>query len=179
MFLTAHAAVGIVISQHVDKPLNIFLLGVLSHFILDFIPHGDEHLFKDEEWKVQKKYKRVVLFTLADFVLLGGVIVFLYGTADLPERNRLIAGILGSVFPDVVSHSLPFFHEKLNWLAVVRWLHTLLKKAQFGRFLTIHNKLHVFLHNLMKFRLSQNAGLAVQGIVTIASLIAALLYYQH
>lgn len=179
MFLTAHAAVGIVISQHVDKPLDIFLLGLASHFILDFIPHGDERLFKDEEWKVQKKYKRVVLFTLGDFVLLGAIIAFLYGTADLPTSARLTAGILGSIFPDVVSHFLPFFHEKLNWLAVVRWLHTALKKAQFGRFLTIHNKLHVFLHNLMKFRLSQKAGLTLQVVVTLVSLIAALLYYQR
>lgn len=179
MFLTAHAAVGIVISQHVDKPLDIFLLGLASHFILDFIPHGDERLFKDDEWKVHKKYKRVVLFTLADFVLLGGIIVFLYGTADLPTSARLTAGILGSIFPDVVSHFLPFFHEKLNWLAAVRWLHTLLKGVQLGRFLKVHNKLHVFLHNLMKFRLSQNSGLAVQGVVTVASLIAVLLYYQR
>lgn len=176
MFLTAHASVGIVISQHVDKPLNIFLLAMLSHFILDFIPHGDERLFRDEEWRVEKRYKRVVLYTAADVFFLGVITALLYGTTELPQAARISAGILGAIFPDFVSHFLPFFHEKLNWLAVVRWVYGLLKGFQFGRFLKVHNRLHVFFHTVMKFRLSQDAGLILQGAVTVISLIFAFAF---
>jgi hypothetical protein len=173
MFLTTHAAVGIVISQHIDKPLNIFLLALLSHFILDFIPHGDERLYHDEEWKIKKKYGRVTIISLIDAVLVSLMIIALYTTNDLPRMALISAGIVGSIFPDVVNHVLPIFHEKFNWLFVVRWLHTLLKKIQLGRFLTVHNKLHEFLHNLMKYRMPPKVGLSVQGVVFIVSLIFA------
>ena len=47
MFLTTHAAAGIAISHYVHNPWAVFALSFASHFVLDFIPHGDENLYGD------------------------------------------------------------------------------------------------------------------------------------
>jgi len=146
---------------------------VLSHFILDFIPHGDERLYRDEEWKINKKYKRVAVIGTIDASLVVLMTMILYSTNDLPQMALISAGLIGSILPDILSHFMPIFHEKMNWLFVVRWLHALLKGFQIIRFNRLHNAVHGFLHNLMKFRLSPKLGLSLQGLITIASLMLA------
>ena len=41
MFITVHAAAATALSRYATIPLLAFVLGLLSHFILDMIPHGD------------------------------------------------------------------------------------------------------------------------------------------
>ncbi|MFH0952489.1 MAG: hypothetical protein V1838_04935 [Patescibacteria group bacterium] len=173
MFGTTHASVGIVISQHVDKPLNIFLLAILSHFILDFIPHGDERLYHDEEWKENKKYKRVTIITAIDLTLLITMTLILYSTNDLPRMALISAGIIGSTLPDLLNQVLPVFHEKLNWLFVVRWLHKFLKSFRLGTFLKAHNSLHGWLHRAAHFRVPAKVGLTLQAVITFVGLYLA------
>lgn len=46
MFLSVHVVSGIVIGGAISNPILGFILGLISHFILDIIPHGDEIFFK-------------------------------------------------------------------------------------------------------------------------------------
>ena len=45
MTLTTHAAAGIVVAYWTGDPMLGFFAAILSHFILDMIPHGDEFIY--------------------------------------------------------------------------------------------------------------------------------------
>lgn len=44
MFLIVHTVASTAISQQTANPMLVFLFSFFSHFVLDFIPHGDEKL---------------------------------------------------------------------------------------------------------------------------------------
>ena len=44
MFLTAHTSVALLISTKIINPFLGFILGFISHFLVDIIPHGDESI---------------------------------------------------------------------------------------------------------------------------------------
>jgi len=46
MFITVHAAAATVIGKNISSPIIAFLLGLLSHLILDLILHGDSKMGK-------------------------------------------------------------------------------------------------------------------------------------
>ena len=47
MYLTVHGASGLFIGSQVGNPWLAFVLGVVSHFILDMIPHESKSI---DEW---------------------------------------------------------------------------------------------------------------------------------
>lgn len=163
MYLTPHAAVGILISQQVDKPLWAFLLAFLSHFIIDFIPHGDEPV---GEW-INSKFRRVVLIGAFDLTLVFTLTVTLLTVETNPTKNALyLAGIFGAILPDFLSMVFPKMHEKLNWFFLVRWVHSVLHTSRVTHMVSgvnwMHIKLHKFLLNRYQVKLSFERGIIFQ-----------------
>ena len=104
MVLTPHALVGAAVAGAVpEHPVTGFILGFLSHFILDAIPHWDYDLdfFKTNSLTVKD------LFKLSLDTVLGLAVVGFF-------TPILIWGALGGLAPD----ALQYVSRKTNW----RWL---------------------------------------------------------
>ncbi len=109
MIATPHILIGAMIGAKIKKIGWVIILALLSHFILDRIPHWDygngilEKAFKN------KKYKKIFIFSSKVFldILIGLSIVFLIiWQKDKLEINYLIfvfIGICASVFPDFLT----------------------------------------------------------------------------
>ncbi len=171
MFLTTHAAAGIFLSQQFDNPSLVFATSFASHFILDFIPHGDEHLYHDHEWKILKKFKRPIIINSIDLLGLVAIIIWaMYQPGDTTGRLMMV-GIVGSILPDFLSYLFPVLHQRLSWLWLVRWLYGLTKPTGLRYFVRgqdwIHNLLH---HEIIRSDVSLRTGLIVQVLLIITFL---------
>lgn len=175
MFLTTHAAAGILISQHVHNPYAVFGLSFASHFVLDFIPHGDEDLYHDHEWKVLKRYKRVVIINAMDLAGLLGLTLWAISRANLPNGHLLFIGILGSVLPDLLSYFFPIIHQRLNWLFIVRWLYSLTKPTGVRYLVRAQN----WMHNLLHHEIIRRDVPFTIGFIVQLGLIAAMLSFSR
>lgn len=174
MFLTTHAAAGILISHYVKNPYEVFGLSFASHFVLDFIPHGDETLYHDEEWKVQKKFKRPILINLIDLIGLVSVIFYAINDQSTAVSHLMLIGIIGGILPDFLSFLFPVIHEKMSWLWLVRWLYRLTKPTGL-RYLVrgqnwIHNLLH---HEIIRRDIPFWLGLSTQLLLVVGCLAVA------
>lgn len=171
MFLTTHAAAGILIADKVHNPVAVFGLAFASHFVLDFIPHGDETLYHDEEWKSGRRYRRAVLINLLDVAGLVAMVLWSLNQPDLPSSRLLLIGILGSVLPDFLSHLFPVLHERLSWLFLVRWLYSLTKPTGVRYLVRAQNWLHTVLHHdIVQRDIPFTLGLGFQLILVIGFL---------
>lgn len=171
MFLTTHAAAGILISQYVKDPYAVFGLSFASHFVLDFIPHGDESLYHDHEWKILKKFKRPVLINLADAIGLVSIIFWAINHPGDVTGRLMMIGIIGSILPDFLSYLFPVIHERMSWLFLVRWLYAITKPTGL-RYLVrgqnwIHNVLH---HEIFRRDIPLWSGVVIQVILVIGML---------
>ena len=96
MFLTIHAASGIVIGQYVTTPIWAFIIGFILHYVFDIIPHGDT--------KVAEKYKNPIHIAtagLVDLIVLAFVIIFLIFTNVNLLKISIITGMAGAMLPDI------------------------------------------------------------------------------
>lgn len=173
MYLTTHAAVGILISQAVDRPLWVFLLSLLSHFVLDFIPHGDEDM---GAW-VRKKPVNAVLLALVDLGILTLLLGGLYASQNLPQMARISAGVIGAVLPDFISSIFPVIHHYANWLFAVRLLHRLQYRLGLIPLWRGHDWFHRLTHGTIRTKISFKRGLILQVVIVLGALAIALGYH--
>lgn len=175
MFLTTHAAAGILISHYIKDPYTVFGLSFASHFVLDFIPHGDEELYHDEEWQVKKRYRRAVIVNAFDVVGVALLTLWaIYNPGENTSRLMLI-GILGSILPDFLSFLFPVVHERMSWLFLVRWLYKLTKPTGLRYLVRGQNWIHrVLHHDLIQRDIPFLAGLGIQVV-----LVAVLLVFSR
>lgn len=171
MFLTTHTAAGIAISRYINDPLAVFAVAFASHFILDFIPHGDETLYRDEEWKFQHKYRRVFLLSALDVGAMFGLILWSLNQQSVPSSHLMVVGILGSILPDLFTNLFPLIHERFSWLSLVRWLYAVTKPTGL-RFVVrgqnwIHNLLH---HEIIRRDVPFRVGLVIQVALVVTAL---------
>ncbi len=156
MFLTVHAAGGIIISQAVKEPWLIFTLSFLSHYLLDFIPHGDEGIGR---W-LEVKNRRLFLIGTADMLVM--VIYFIFVLIFIPDINLslMMLGAFGAILPDFLSQ---LHHQTSNYLAP---LHNPLKFFNRFRltryFLKRHDQIHRALHWAIEKNMPWRLGLVFQ-----------------
>ena len=166
MFLTVHAPAGALLGVLFGNPFLAFIFGLVSHFILDAIPHGDREV---GEWLEKKKYKKYFAVVAADFFLLGLELAVLYWwfnhekiTSPFPllEKERvMLVGIIGAILPDftfpawwvsrwlngkrgLVTQADP--NPSLPPLSRGGWMGGL--ERLFGACVSFHNRLHKMLY---------------------------------
>lgn len=173
MFLTTHAAAGIAISTLSANPLAVFGFSFLSHFILDFIPHGDENLYHDDEWKTRRRYRRVLLINALDLGALTGLVIWAVTQANAPGGQLLTIGILGSILPDFLSYFFPIIHQRFSWLFLMRWLYAVTKPTGLRYLVRGQNRLHRLLHDdLIRRDVPLPVGIALQVVCIVLFLSA-------
>ncbi len=142
MFLTVHGAIGIIIGQNISPPFWAFIIGFISHYILDIIPHGDTN--------APKKYKNPIhigLIAIIDFIIL--IIYFLFISSQINVfKISIFLALLGCLLPDFLQAFYFIFDKKIFCL----WQKT-------------HNFLHALL--IKKFEWNFYVGIALQFVVLI------------
>ena len=156
MYLTVHAAAGILIGSYVNKPLASFILAIISHFILDLVPHNDGDIpTKGQSIKTLRKFYFNKIFALIYLdICLSIVVAVILLTNNIHLLSRsIIWGMVGSILPDIFL-ILSFFWRK-------------------NRLLHKFNELHNFLHYSPEKPISMVSGHLTQ-LVTLLLLIKPL-----
>lgn len=145
MLMVTHGAVGALIGEHTSNVFLAFLLGFISHFLLDIIPHGDRHDVQAYRTDLNFK-KKTFLIIVFDAIVGICFLIFYFTLACIHQSSRLptvIAGIIGSVIPDL----LVAFHY--------------LNKKYFFRL----NFFHLKIHELIQFEIPQRLAIPLQLIL--------------
>lgn len=161
MLTTTHVLASIVISQHTPNPFWAFLIALISHYILDLIPHGDEYI---HNWiKAGPFRKRVFYFLLIDLGILTVFLITVYLKAQLPNPKTLIFAIIGGTLPDIIFVSHGFIYQKY----IIRkqrkkWRSLFRKYLKIEHLLRNHEKFHEFLHSVLHLKASLEYGIVIQ-----------------
>ena len=143
MFLIGHAAVGATIAQlaGIENPAAAFGVGWLSHYLADFVPHGDEPVGK---WTAGPNgVRRLMGIVALDGLLLLGALGFVFAKRGFSWVT--LAAAVGACVPDVL------------------WgLEKLAGRRLFGP----HGAFHLKNHNFFHIDLPLGVGLLLQGAVT-------------
>ena len=112
MFVTTHAALGALVGAAVPNRFLSFTLGFISHFVVDRIPHGDEHML--DGYKSGDKIKRAIAYVTIDSTIAMYVSLIILSNAPANLHSGMKWGLIGSILPDL----LVGIYEvtKLEWL---------------------------------------------------------------
>jgi len=161
MFLTVHAAGGILISQTMKEPWLIFVLSFFSHYFLDLIPHGDEGIGRWIEEKTSRLFWIGTLDLITTFLFILAVLNW-FPSAD---KTLVIIGAFGAMLPDFLSQ---LHHQTSNYLSPLFNPLKLIKKFTYlNNFLDSHDRLHHALHWTVKPNLPWRLGLLFQISVAL------------
>lgn len=114
MFSSPHATTAVLLSTATDNPLAAFIVGVLSHTLLDAIPHGDQRFFESKidaegfpTFASKKEARKFNIIGSCELFVAGIVVVAII---MLTDRDPLIVGLaaLGGVLPDLL---IPVVHQ--------------------------------------------------------------------
>lgn len=142
MLFTTHSVIGAAVGVLTGNPYAGFAGGVLSHHVLDALPHFDQgsfyttksgakYLGTKAEHSFDAKFSRrdwVMLF--ADLVTAGVLFLTIFAHSPASAWPLIVWGALGGLLPDIIDSS-PLWSKKL------RENITLIKK---------YNSFHVFFH---------------------------------
>jgi hypothetical protein len=99
MLVTNHVLSGAVIGAAVRRPVSAFALGVVSHFVLDAVPHWGE-------WRTHDQFMRVaVVDGLTGLAVMGAMAAI----APADVRAAVLAGMAGAALPDLDKPSVIYF----------------------------------------------------------------------
>lgn len=161
MFLTVHAAAGILISQATREPVSAFFVSFISHYILDIIPHGDEGIGR---W-IHEKPIRLFLVGFADLIILASYVITILHLFPYTENLLIISGVFGGVLPDFISE---LHHQSTNHSAPIYSLTKIINKFHLvNSLLKKHHHLHHKLHFFIEKNISWRSGLIFQFAVFI------------
>lgn len=146
MYLAVHAAAGLALGNQIDNSTLAFLAGLISHFVLDFIPHGDEHL-AGRHLTRQQGLKRLLGASMLD-----GLVLIIFGliyvaTTPIYHPAPLIAGVAGAMLPDIIL--------AISLLTEAKWLNW-------------YKKFHQTIHNLPGHKLNWKMGMFIQVLTFTA-----------
>lgn len=147
MFSTIHGTVGAIIGQTTNNIFLGFFGGILSHFLLDAIPHGDEMLIADSKHPTKSEIKKVIFIATVDFILMIVVLASLWWSNNLSMNWSVISGIVGGLIPDAINALYIF----------CRW-----------KFIESFNGFHGRVHHLILQKdITLSQGLIVQFITAV------------
>lgn len=113
MLETPHVAVGAAIAINVGNPFLALPIVLMSHFVLDKIPHWNPHLNTDlkKTGKISKKNTRIVVADSVLALILGTTIAF-SAMPDLAMVTIVLLSCFVAVLPDLVEAPYYFLRKK-------------------------------------------------------------------
>lgn len=122
MIITPHLLLGAAIGAKIKHFGWIIVLGIVSHFILDKIPHWDYEVGL-KKFSKQKSYKALFISFLKITIdgLIGLIIVFFIiwqkEITEIRYFSFVLVGILASLLPDFILGTILLFYNKFGNLA--------------------------------------------------------------
>ena len=123
MYQVVHGLSGILIGSQTNNPIIAFILGVVSHFILDAIPHDSIEIHNWQNNGKVEKIKKFVLEASLDLFLLLLIILILVYTGKLKINMPVTAGVMGTLLPDYTWAIAELFKIKNTAMDKYRQLH--------------------------------------------------------
>jgi hypothetical protein len=154
MYLSLHTTIAIATSKFLPNPILAFFVNIVLHFIMDFIPHGDD---ETKEKIVSNKYdKTFIIISLVDLIS-SSLIIWYYGWSQgfLLSPN-LPWAILGGVLPDL---AMGF----ANFATMRAWLYQP-NSWWVDWYLAFHKKIHF----ILKLKISKITALILQATAIVA-----------
>lgn len=125
MFLTVHAAAAVVISETISSRVAGFIIGIISHLILDFFPHGDYGLERLIKKKPEHERLRTMIAGLIDIAVMFAMSLWIITYIPLQHPEVAVWTAFGAILPDLIwgLHSITGKKIKiLGWIS--HWHHT-------------------------------------------------------
>lgn len=101
MTLLVHAAAGALIGQYANNPAIAFFYGILSHIILDAVPHGDSGLYKKYKNK-EVSARKAMAGSIIDSICAIIFVLIFFNLDIAPSRLITSLAIVGSIIPDIL-----------------------------------------------------------------------------
>ena len=160
MLNTTHALAGAFIGQKIGNPLWAFFISLASHYLLDFIPHGDEFI---GQWVAKKNSrKRTLLVVITDLITLTIFLLFILSRGQSLQLSSMLSGLIGAILPDLFVYVIGppgnFLLKSVHSFQKTNWLKTFFIK---------HNQMHNRLHNPLKKDMSPKVGIVFQFLLSI------------
>ncbi len=154
MFLAVHATVGALAGNSVKNPFVAFVLGFVSHFFVDMVPHGDLHMY--DGYKNGERVKRAILYVAIDGFATVSLIAVFFFKQDFFSPLNVAMGIIGGLLPDLLAGLVEIFKPKSR-----RWV-----SQRLCWFHGFHMKSHCYLmHRFGKRDIPFRYGLLLQSVV--------------
>lgn len=125
MTLTTHATLGALVGAAIGSPLAAFLIGLLSHFLIDMIPHGDRELYTAHRTK--RGQHRAYAFVTLDAICAIVVTAIIMASPVHAFGLSVALGILGSLTPDLLNGIYEAWRPR--WLVRFNRFHFLFHNA--------------------------------------------------
>ena len=115
--MTTHVLVGAVVGARTRNPATAYGLGVLSHFVLDAVPH----------WGLDGDHDEFMRIAVRDG--LGGLAALVAVAALSPSGSRrsVLAGAIGAATPDLDAPYAEITGRGL-WPRPVKWFHGVIQR---------------------------------------------------
>ncbi len=162
MIITPHLLIGAAIGAKIKHFGWIIVLGILSHIILDKIPHWDYADKKLEAFSQNKSYKslfglflKIVIDGFAGLIILSFVI-WQKNIINPKYLFYILIGILASLLPDILLGFAKFFPNKLQILEAYKAFHE-----------KMHSPIHIKKPTLL--------GLSTEILVSLIAILILLL----
>lgn len=127
MLLATHALNGAFIGKIVPNPFFAFLLGILSHFIIDLIPHRDFPDYKEGNDvpsitynKTKISWNQLVVVSINIFLTIA-TLVYLYMQGGSPSY---FAGAFGAILPDL-PEDFPYIKYRYKTWSPTKFVHNI------------------------------------------------------
>lgn len=166
MFLTVHATFGALVATQTPGPGMALVGGFLSHFLLDFIPHGDE---KVGQWILSHK-KKFILLAGAD-ITITAFLTAVIATIALSRGDNvmnILFGMFGAVLPDFLSMAFPELHQLFRRNIIIASSYKLLRALSVAQLVAVingvHHRIHGFFLRRYGFKFSLQNGLLLQTV---------------
>lgn len=122
MLETPHVALGAAIAVKVGNPYLAVPLALLSHFVLDRVPHWNPHLYTEMKKYGKPSKKSTTLAVVDSFLALGlGLAVASKALPDTGAAILVIVCCLMAVLPDQVKTPFFFLKERRKGL-LKKWV---------------------------------------------------------
>lgn len=160
MFATIHTASGLLIASKISDPWGIFFIGIIFHYILDLIPHGDRYLETGmyDTGEVKKKaIVRVIIVTLVDLSISASLFIIFLWMNNFVNWQYYLLALAAVLLPDILMG-----FGKLTYLFNFQGSKNFLIKLN----LKIYH-FHVRVHNFFPSKMPLWQGLLLQLSITV------------
>ncbi len=122
MLELVHAATGGIIAYKIGSPLVSLPLALLSHAVLDLLPHWNPSLTKEKKksGKISSKTTLIIFFDCLIGLILGLKIAFL-ALPDTKKAIFVIFGCMAAILPDLIEAPYFFLNKKFPFLKNFLW----------------------------------------------------------